>query len=89
MEKQLLNRKLYKEVKKMDRQEMEEFMRDIHEEGFKQGFREGAKTSQKVDFKIELVQLLEGIKGVGEKTKEKILQAYKERGIGNGNESSV
>lgn len=80
-EKQSLNRKLYKEVKKMDRQEMEEFMRDIHEEGFKQGFREGAKTGQHIDFKTELVQLLEGIKGIGEKTKDKILEAYKERRI--------
>lgn len=89
MEKQLLNRKLYKEIKKMDRQEMEEKFQETYCLGFQQGFREGTKTGQQVDFKIELVQLLEGIKGIGEKTKEKILQAYKERGIGNGNESSV
>ncbi|TCU72889.1 hypothetical protein EV204_105225 [Tissierella praeacuta] len=81
MEKQLLNRKLYKEIKKMDRQEMEEKFQETYSIGFQQGFREGAKVAEQIDFKIELVQLLEGIKGVGEKTKEKILQAYKERKI--------
>lgn len=64
---------------------MEDFFRTIYEEGFKDGFQEGAKTGQQVDVQIELVQFLEGleIKGVGEKTKEKILQAYKERGENN------
>lgn len=80
MEKQLLNRKTYKKIKKYDRQEMEIFSRTIYKEGFKEGFREGADLGQQADFKIELVQLLEDIKGIGPKTKEKILQAYKERG---------
>lgn len=85
MEKQLLNRKIYKAIKKYDRQEMEDFFRTIYEEGFKDGFQEGANTGQQADVKIELVQFLEGIeiKGVGEKTKDKILQAYKERGKSN------
>ncbi len=59
---------------------MESFLRTIYEEGFKEGFREGANSGQQADFKIELVQLLEDIPGIGPKTKEKILQAYKERG---------
>lgn len=78
-EKQLLNRKLYKDIKKYDRQEMETFLLNIYAEGFKDGCEKGANSVQQVDFKMELVQLLEGIKGIGEKTKEKILQAYKER----------
>lgn len=67
----------------MDRQEMEEKFQETYSIGFQQGFREGAKVAEQIDFKIELVQFLEGleIKGVGEKTKEKILQAYKERKI--------
>lgn len=60
---------------------MEEKFQETYSIGFQQGFREGAKVAEQIDFKIELVQLLEGIKGVGEKTKEKILQAYKERKI--------
>ncbi|MSU01897.1 hypothetical protein [Tissierella pigra] len=81
MEKQLLNRKIYKSIKKYDRQEMEDFLRTIYEEGFKDGFQEGTKTGQQVDVQIELVQFLEhlDIKGIGEKTKEKILQSYKKR----------
>ena len=83
MEKQLLNRKMFKAIKKYDRQEMEDFFRTIYEEGFKDGFQEGAKSGSRADTKIELVQFLEHleIKGIGEKTKEKILQAYKERRV--------
>lgn len=77
MEKQLLNRKTYKEIKKYDRREMEEFLGDIYSSGFK----DGANSGSKADTKIEVVQFLEGleIKGIGEKTKEKIIKEYKER----------
>ncbi len=66
----------------MDRQEMEEKFQETYILGFHQGFKEGADSGQQVDVKIELIQFLEGleVKGIGEKTKEKILQAYKERG---------
>lgn len=76
MEKQLINRKTYKDIKKYDRQEMENFLRIIYTKGFK----DGASSGNQADRKIELIQFLEGleIKGVGEKTKEKILEAYKE-----------
>lgn len=81
MQEQLLNRKTYKAIKKFDRQEMENFFRDNYEQGFKDGFREGAKSSNAIDFKIELVQLLDSIegKGIGPKTKTTILEALKER----------
>ena len=82
MEKKLLNRKTYKAIKKYDRQEMELFFRGLYEQGFKEGFQEGAKSSNAIDFKIELVQLLDSIegKGIGPKTKTTILEALKERG---------
>ena len=81
LEKQLLNRKLYKEIKKYDRQQMEKFLRDLYSSGFK----DGAEAGNKADTKIEIVQFLQhlDIKGIGEKTKEKILQAYMERGRNN------
>jgi len=77
MKENLINRKTYKAVKKMDRQEMEGFLVNVYSEGFK----DGADAGQQVDTQIELVQFLEGleIKGIGPKTKEKILNAYKER----------
>lgn len=78
MENNIINRKQYKDIKKYDRNEMEKFLRSI----YSSGFQDGADSGNKADTKIEIVQFLEGldIKGIGEKTKEKILQAYKERG---------
>lgn len=57
---------------------METFVQII----YNSGFEDGGKTSQNIDFKTELVQLLDGIKGkgIGEKTKATIMQAYRERG---------
>lgn len=56
-------------------------MKDIYSSGFK----DGANAGQRADTKIEIVQFLEGleVKGIGEKTKDKILQAYMERGNDN------
>lgn len=79
MEKNLLNRKTYKAIKKYDRQQMEDFFKTIYEEGFKDGFKEGAKAAPAIDLKIELVRLLENVKGIGPKTKGKILSTLKER----------
>jgi len=56
---------------------MERFVQTI----YNSGFEDGGKTSQNIDFKTELVQLLDGIKGkgIGEKTKATIMEAYRER----------
>lgn len=72
--KKLLNRKVYKTVKKMDRQEMESFLSGI----YSQGFKDGAESAEGADFKIKLVQVLKRTKGVGDKTINKILGALKE-----------
>ena len=73
---QLLTRKQYKEIKKMDRQQMENFLAKI----YSQGYEDGKEAAEMADFKIKLVQLLEKTKGVGPKTIEKILQTLKEEG---------
>lgn len=56
---------------------MKTFLQHIYNSGFK----DGSQISGNIDFKTELVQLLEGIKGkgIGEKTKATIMQAYRER----------
>lgn len=72
--KKLLNRNIYKKVKKMDRQDMEIFLTGIYREGF----RDGVEASNNADFKIKLVQVLKNTKGVGKKTTEKILNTLKE-----------
>ncbi len=55
---------------------METFVQTI----YNSGFEDGGKTSQNIDFKTELVQLLDGIrgKGIGEKTKKVIMDSYRE-----------
>ncbi len=54
MEKNVINRKMYKDIKKYDRQEMERFLATL----YKEGFQDGAKSGDNADFKIKLVQVL-------------------------------
>lgn len=79
MEGQLLNRKTFKAIKKFDRQEMDNFFKNNYEHGFKDGFRSGTESGQQVDFKIELVQVLQATKGIGDKTIKKVLETLKNR----------
>jgi len=76
-EKQLINRKIYKEIKRYDRQEMENFLVNIYH----QGYQDGVKDGEKADFKIKLVEILEKTKGVGPKMFDRIMQTVKEMGI--------
>lgn len=73
----LITRKQYKEIKKMDRQQMEDFLAKV----YVQGYEDGKEAAEMADFKIKLVQLLEKTKGVGPKITEKILQTLKEEGM--------
>lgn len=74
MKKELLNRKIYKSVKKMDRQQMEDFLKDIYSEGF----RDGTEAGDNADFKIKLSEVLNKTKGVGIKTYDKIMNTARE-----------
>jgi len=76
-EKQLINRKIYKEIKRYDRQEMENFLVNIYH----QGYQDRVKDGEKADFKIKLVEILEKTKGVGPKMFDRIMQTVKEMGI--------
>lgn len=69
----LFNRKMYKDIKKYDRQQMEDFVKSI----YVSGFNDGAEAGNKADFKIQLLQVLEQTKGVGDKTRDKILATYR------------
>lgn len=75
--KQLLNRKMYKSIKKYDRQEMERFCKSI----YSQGFNDGVEDGNNADFKIKLVEILNNTKGVGIKTFDNIMQVAKEMEI--------
>lgn len=74
MKENLLNRKIYKDIKKYDREQMEEYLRLV----YKEGFRDGAESANNADFKIKLVQVLNKTKGIGPKTIDKVLQTLKE-----------
>lgn len=77
MEKNILNRKIYKDVKKMDRQEMEMFMMDL----YRKGFEDGTEVGNMADFKIQLMKVLENTKGIGPSLTLKIFDTVKEMGL--------
>ena len=77
MKENLINRKAYKAVKKMDRQEMETFLANIYHEGF----QDGVESGDNADFRIQLVKILNKTKGVGPKTFDSIMDTVKEMGI--------
>ena len=52
----------------------EQMYKDIYLKGFK----DGVKAGDNADFKIKLVQLLDKTKGIGDKTRDKILNTLKE-----------
>lgn len=77
MDKKLINRKTYKAIKKMDRQEMEAFLAEV----YNQGFQDGVEAGDNADFKIQLVEVLNNTKGIGPKLFDRILETAKEMGI--------
>lgn len=70
----MINRKTYKAVKKMDRQEMEDFLKNI----YRTGFKEGSEVGDNTDFKIKLSKILENTKGVGVTIYKRVMETVKE-----------
>ena len=68
------DRKTYKEIKKYNREEMNNFLSNLYREGF----REGTESGEQADFKIKLVKVLQTTKGIGDKTIAKVLKTLKE-----------
>ena len=65
-----LNRKEYKEVKKMDHGQMSDFCGRIYQRGYEAGKKEAVGLSE-----AEVRQALLGVKGIGDKKAEDIVQA--------------
>lgn len=74
MKENLLNRKTYKEIKKYDREQMENFLRTVYTEGF----RDGVDAGEKTDFRIKLAQVLRNTKGIGTTLYNRIMENAKE-----------
>lgn len=65
-----LNRKAYKDVKKMDHGQMSVFCEDLYKRGYEAGKREATRLSDG-----EIMQAILQVKGIGEKKANDILQA--------------
>lgn len=83
MKRYMVNRKVYKEIKRYDHQQMEAFISKIYEEAYKDGMTAAEERAQ--EYK-GLEVLLEGIKkgeckGVKEATANKILNYAQEKGL--------
>lgn len=65
-----LNRKEYKKVRKMDHGQMSDFCSRIYQRGYEAGKRESAGLLE-----AELREVVLGVKGIGEKKAEDIVQA--------------
>ncbi len=70
MRKYELNRKTYKDVKKMDHGQMSAFCEDLHKRGYEAGKQEVITLSDE-----EITQAILQVKGIGEKKANDILQA--------------
>lgn len=65
-----LNRKTYKNVKKMDHGQMSAFCENLYKKGYEVGKQEVSRLSDE-----EIVQAILQVKGIGEKKANDILQA--------------
>lgn len=76
MEKKLFTRKDYKRLKKMDRVEMENFIKSIYRTGYADGVAAEAEASREID----IAQALLNTKGVGEVLYKRIMEEVKKVG---------
>lgn len=65
-----INRQLYKDVKRYDRQQFTQFCTNL----YKYGFEDGQETVSCVDLEA-IYSAIDGVKGIGPKTSEKVKEA--------------
>ena len=80
---QLINRAKYKDIKRYDHNQMEQFARSLYESGFndgvKQAMAETESGKKQMDFGLLMEKLL-AIKGIGAVKAEQIVNVVKEVG---------
>ena len=78
---QLINRTKYKDIKRYDHNQMEQFARSLYESGFndgvKQAMAETESGKKQMDFGLLMGKLL-AIKGIGAVKAEQIVSVVKE-----------
>lgn len=73
-QKNILRREQYLRVKKMDRQQMEEFCRNLYMNGYK----DGRESIPGIDIK-QIEEAIAGTKGIGESRLRSIMQSIEEK----------
>lgn len=59
----MFNRKMYKDIKKYDRDQMQKFCENL----YSQGFKDGSKSGNNADFRIKLSEVLNKTPGIRQK----------------------
>lgn len=70
-----INRIMYKDIKRYDREQMNSFLQDIYETGVRNGYEKGLQGSSKdlsEDAKKSILNEIAGIKGIGPAKLEEI-----------------
>lgn len=70
MKQYTLNRKTYKDVKKMDHQQMDRFCQNLHKTGYEDGMRDAKGLTDD-----EVKEVILGVKGIGPKKAYDIVNA--------------
>lgn len=70
----ILNRKLYKNIKKYDREQMESYLVNLYMEGYEDGRNDVAGVDVSA-----IKEIVMGVKGVGEKRADEIVRKIEER----------
>lgn len=73
VEDNILDRALYKQIKNMNRDEMEGFLKRVFENGYKKAVEENAAGSSSVDFD-KLREEIGKVNGVGAKRLDEIME---------------
>ena len=77
--KNMITRDQYKQIKKYDHNQMEQFAQRLVKNGIDIGYK-AAHEESKIDLKI-LRHIIGGVKGIGEKKLEDIMKAIEEANI--------
>ena len=70
----VINRKEYQNIRKMDHNQMNVYLQNIYKNAYMDGFKAGTESVPGIDI-AEITEVLLGIKGIGEKRVEAILEA--------------
>ena len=81
MKKYAINRKTYKTVKQYDHEQFDTFCTKIYTKGWEDGRKAGIAEAPRISLK-DIIDALEGVKGVGPSTLNNIKEALNDKQTG-------